>query len=134
MVWIFCRHDLFQVTGTDVRCILYIMNVISLYLLSKSSSILPVVPGLLHHLILFCFTLALLYFWLTLIVWFTSAISLICTDLCKVSNKAVFLTHVGIRQMPTWLPTWKAKSLYHVSTFLPMWFFLPLHKSSKLSK
>ena len=25
--------------------------------------------------------------------------------------------------MPTWLPTWKAKSLYHVGTFLPTWFF-----------
>ena len=133
MVWIFCRHDLFQVTGTDVRCILYIMNVISLYLLSKSSSILPVVPGLLHHLILFCFTLALLYFWLTLIVWFTSAISLICTDLCKVSNKAVFLTHVGIRQMPTWLPTWKAKSLY-TSAFFCWHDFFCHFKRSKLAK
>ena len=40
--------------------------------------------------------------------------------------KTVFLTHVGIRQMPTQLPTWKAKSLYHVGTFLPTWFILPL--------
>ena len=39
----------------------------------------------------------------------------------------LFLTHVSIWQMPTWLPTWKAKSLYHVSTFLPTW-FLPLQK------
>ena len=41
---------------------------------------------------------------------------------------SVFLTHVAIRQMPTWLPTWKAKSLYHVGTFLTTWFFLPLQK------
>ena len=41
---------------------------------------------------------------------------------------AVFLTHVGIWQMSTWLPTWKAKSLCHVGTFLPMWFFLLLQK------
>ena len=41
---------------------------------------------------------------------------------------SVFLTHVGIRQMPTWLPTWKAKSLYHVGTFLPKCFFLPFQK------
>ena len=41
---------------------------------------------------------------------------------------AVFLTRVDILQMPTWLPTWKAKSLYHVGTFLPTWFFLPLQK------
>ena len=41
---------------------------------------------------------------------------------------AVFLTHVGIRQMPMRLPTWKAKSLYHVSTFLLTWFFLPPEK------
>ena len=40
----------------------------------------------------------------------------------------VFLTHVGIQQMLMWLPMWKAKSLYHVGTFLPMWFFLPLQK------
>ena len=32
-------------------------------------------------------------------------------------RNTVFLTHVGIRQMPTWLPTWKAKSLYHVGAF-----------------
>ena len=41
---------------------------------------------------------------------------------------SVFLTHVGIRQIPTWSPTWKAKSLYYVGTFLPTWFFLPLQK------
>ena len=40
----------------------------------------------------------------------------------------VFLTHISIRQMPTWLPTWKAKLLYHVGIFLPTWFFLPLKK------
>ena len=45
-------------------------------------------------------------------------------------SNSVFLTHVGIRQMPTWLPTWKAKSLYHVSSFLPTWFFCHF-KSSK---
>ena len=39
---------------------------------------------------------------------------------------SVFLT--SICRMPTWLPTWKAKSLYHVGTFLPTWFFLPLEK------
>ena len=44
------------------------------------------------------------------------------------SDGAVFLTHIGICRMPTWLPTWKAKSLYHVDTFLLMWFFLPLEK------
>ena len=44
------------------------------------------------------------------------------------TNKTVFLTHVGIRQMPTWLTTRKAKLLYHVSTFLPSWLFLSLEK------
>ena len=48
--------------------------------------------------------------------------------LCHLLAHPVFLTYVGIRQMPTWLPTWKAKSLYHVGTFLPTWFFLPLQK------
>ena len=46
----------------------------------------------------------------------------------KTSHYSVFLTHISIWQMLTWLPTWKAKSLYHVSTFLPTWFFLPLQK------
>ena len=44
------------------------------------------------------------------------------------NNISVFLTHVGIWQMPTWLPTWKAKSFYRVGNFLPTWFFLPLRK------
>ena len=30
--------------------------------------------------------------------------------------------------MLTWLLAWKAKSLYHISTFLPTWLFLPLQK------
>ena len=41
---------------------------------------------------------------------------------------SVFLTHVSIRQMPMWLPTWKTKSLYQVGTFLLTRFFLPLQK------
>ena len=40
----------------------------------------------------------------------------------------VFLTHVGIQQIPMSLPTWKAKLMYHVGTFLPTWFFWPLQK------
>ena len=48
------------------------------------------------------------------------------------SDNAVFLTHVSIQQMPTWLPTWKAKSLYHFGTFLLT--LLCHFKSSKLSK
>ena len=43
---------------------------------------------------------------------------------------SVFLTRVSICQMPTWLPTWKAKSLYHVGTFLLTWFFVPLEKEN----
>ena len=46
----------------------------------------------------------------------------------------VFLTHVGIRQMPTRLPTWKAKLLYHVGTFLPTWFILPLKSCKDIFK
>ena len=43
-------------------------------------------------------------------------------------GNTVFLTRAGIWQMPTWLRTWKTKSLYHVVAFLPTWFFLPLQK------
>ena len=46
----------------------------------------------------------------------------------------VFLTRVGFRQMPTRLPTWKAKSLYHVRTFLPTWFILPLKNCKDIFK
>ena len=35
----------------------------------------------------FCFALALIYFWLDLIVQLTSEFSLSCSDLCKVSTK-----------------------------------------------
>ena len=48
-------------------------------------------------------------------------------DLCNQLHSGwitVFLTHVGIRLMPTW----KAKSFYRVGNFLPTWFFLPLRK------
>ena len=38
----------------------------------------------------------------------------------------VFLTHIGIRQMLTWLPTWKAKPWYHIGILLT--FFLPLQR------
>ena len=40
----------------------------------------------------------------------------------------VFFTHVGIHQMLTRLQIWKAKSLYHVGTFLLTWIFLPFQK------
>ena len=45
-----------------------------------------------------------------------------------ISPIAVFLTHINIQQMLTWLPTWKAKSFYCIDNFLPTWFFLPLQK------
>ena len=47
---------------------------------------------------------------------------------------SVFLTHVSISQMPMRLPTWKAKSLYHVGTFLPTWFILPLKNCTDIFK
>ena len=84
LVWIFSWRDLFQVTGTDASCVLCIIC----SPLSKSRSILPIVPSLLqfqHHLTLFCFTFAFIYFWLNLLVQFTSEFSLSCIDLCKVS-------------------------------------------------
>ena len=52
----------------------------------------------------------------------------------KGKKNAVFLTHIGIWQMSMWLPTWKAKSLFHVSNFLLMWFFLPLQKFKTIKK
>ena len=58
--------------------------------MSKSCSILPIAPGLLHcwhHLIPFYFAFAIICFWLNLIVQFASEFSLSCTDQCKVSTE-----------------------------------------------
>ena len=55
-------------------------------------------------------------------------LSLTDNHFIKKVREPVFLTHVGLWQMLTWLLMWKTKSLYHVSTFLPMGFFLPLQK------
>ena len=85
-VWILGWRDFFQLTGTDCACVLYIIC----SPLNKSRSILPIAPGLLHcwhHLMPFCFALALICFWLNLIVQFTSKFSLSCTDLCKFSTE-----------------------------------------------
>ena len=86
LVWIFSWRHLFQVTGTDASCVLYIIC----SPLNKSHFILPIAPGLLlccYHLMAFCFALALISFWFNLIVQFTSEFSLCCIDLCKVSNE-----------------------------------------------
>ena len=86
LVWIFSWRDLFQVTRTDVSYVLCIVC----FPLSKSRSILPIALGLLHywhHLMLFCFAIALICFWPNLTVQFTSEFSLSCIDLCKVSTE-----------------------------------------------
>ena len=57
LVWIFSERDLFQVTGTDNSCVLYIIC-FSSYLLASHALFLPIAPGLLHcwhHLMPFCF-------------------------------------------------------------------------------
>ena len=89
LVWIFSERDLFQVTGTDASCVLYIICSHSITL-SNLCSVPPIASGLLHcwhHLMPFCFALALICFWLNLIVQFTSELSLSCTDLCKVNSE-----------------------------------------------
>ena len=84
LVLIFSCRDMFQVRWIDASCVLYII----FSPLSKSRSIPPIAAGLLHcwhHLIRFCFALALIWSWLNLTVKSTSEFSLSCTDLCKVS-------------------------------------------------
>ena len=58
----------------------------------------------------FCFFQSFYFVW----AWFQTLLS---EDI-----SLVFLTHVAIWQL------WKAKSLYHVGTFLLTWFFLPFEK------
>ena len=58
--------------------------------LSKSRSILPIAPVLLHcwhHFRPFCFAFVLICFWLNLIIQFKSEFNLSCTDLWKVSTE-----------------------------------------------
>ena len=86
LVWIFSWRDLFQVTGSDTSFVFCIIcsQFITIQQVSK-----PIASGLLycwHHLIPLCFALALIYFWLNLVVQFTSEFSLSCANLCKVST------------------------------------------------
>ena len=70
-----------EITGTDASCVLYIIC-LHFITFSKSCSVLPIAFGLLncwHHLMPFCFALALICFWLNVIFQFTSAFSLSCT-------------------------------------------------------
>ena len=89
--------------------------------MSKSRSILPIVPGLLrcwHHLLPFCVTLVLICFWLNLIVQLTSEFSLSCTDLCKVSTKDS--DHV-ISQMVVLIAKIEGNCFYVIFSILLVW-------------
>ena len=111
---VFSWRDLFQVTGTDASCVLYIIC-------SKSRTILPIAPGLLHcqhHLMPFCFALALTCFWLNLIVQFISEFSLSCTDLCKVSTEGS--DHV-ISQMVVLFAEIEGNCVYIIFSILIVW-------------
>ena len=116
-VWIFSWRDLFQLTGTDTTCVLYIIC----SPLSKSRSILPIAPGLLHcwhHLMSFCIALSLICFWLNLIVQFTSKFGLSCTDLYKVSTEDS--VHV-ISQMVVLIAKIEGNCFYVIFSILLVW-------------
>ena len=118
LVWIFSWRDLFQVTGTDASCVLCIIC----SPLSKARSILSITPGLLHcwnHFMPFCFTFALISFWLNLIVQFTSELSLSCTDLYKVSTEDS--DHV-ISQMVVLVAKIEGNCLYIIFSILLVWY------------
>ena len=89
LLYVFFQRDLFQVTGTDASCVLYIICS-QFIVLSKSRFVIPITAGLLHcwhHFMPFCFALSLICFWLNLIVRITSELSLSCADLRKVSTE-----------------------------------------------
>ena len=89
LVWIFSWRDLFQVTGTDASCVLYIIcsQFITFEQVTLYSAYCAWFLHCWHHLLLFCFALPLVCFWLNLTIQFTSEFSLSCTDLCKVSTE-----------------------------------------------
>ena len=92
LIWIFSWHDLFQVTGTDASCVLYIIcsqfitfeqvTFCSAYCACFVALLVSPFAVLLHtsHFTLLCF-------WLNLIVQFTSEFSLGCADLCRVNTE-----------------------------------------------
>ena len=89
MVWIFKWCDLFQVTGTNVSWVLYItcsqfitFEQVTLY----SSYCMWFAASLASSFVVFLRTCSY-FFWLTLIVQFTSEFILSCADLCKVSTE-----------------------------------------------
>ena len=83
LVWIFSWRDLFQVTGTDASCVLYIIcsQFITFEQVTLYSAYSTWFVALLKSLY------AVICFWLNLILQFTSEFSLSYTDLCKVSSE-----------------------------------------------
>ena len=73
--------DLFQVTGTEASCVLYI--ICSQFINFKQVSLCSAYCVWFFALLAF----SLICFWLNLIVQFTSEFSLSCADLCKVSTE-----------------------------------------------
>ena len=86
-----------EITGTDASCVLYIIC-LHFITFSKSCSVLPIAFGLLncwHHLMPFCFALALICFWLNVIFQFTSAFSLTCTREFELATRVFELVTRG---------------------------------------
>ena len=118
LVWMFRWHDSFQVTGTDASCVLYI--ICSQFITFEQVTFCPA-PGLFHcwhQLMPFCFALALICFWLNLIVQFTSEFSLSCAGLCKVNTEEG--DHV-ISQMVVLIAEIEGNCFYIILSILLVW-------------
>ena len=87
LIWIFSRSYLIQATGFDASRAFYIIcsQLITFEQATLFSAYCTCFIALLVSPYVFCFALALICFWLNLIVQFTSEFSLSCAELCKVS-------------------------------------------------
>ena len=87
LIWIFSRSYLIQATGFDASRAFYIIcsQLITFEQATLFSAYCTCFIALLVSPYVFCFALALICFWLNLILQFTSEFSLSCAELCKVS-------------------------------------------------
>ena len=89
LVCIFSWRDLFQVTGTDASCVLYIIcsQFITYEQVTLCSAYCAWFVALLASPYVVLLGTCPYCYWLNLIVQFISEFSLSCADLCKVSTE-----------------------------------------------
>ena len=120
LVWIFSWCDLFQITGTDASCVLYIIcsQFITFEQVTLCSPYCVWFVALLALPYAVLVRTCLICFWLNLIVQFTSEFSLSCTDLCKLNTEDS--DHV-ISQMVVLIAAIEGNCFYIIFSIIIVW-------------